>query len=263
MKQLLWSLLFALATPAVASAQLNYPGGIVELAIEKNSSEMPDVRYGLREPVIIETAEQWRILIGISLETLPGEYLVYFKRAIESSEGEYLKVEVKQKKYPEFKETLGNTERVLTRNRKKTSDIDFSNTQQPDLPLKLPTDGDWNDTFGHQIYQEKNRQLKSLNGISMTTTKLAAVVSPQNAIVTRIDTDSEDLSTLYLDHGRGLLSILQGITDITVEPGNGVVAGAVLGKLPASESPSEPHSLIWQTQLNGAFVNPLLLTKIE
>jgi len=249
--------------PSKARSQSNYPGGIVELKIPKQSSELPEVRYGLREPVIIETKTHWRVVIGIGLETLPGEYLVYVKRATQRSESEYLKIDIEQKEYPQFDSHEGNISETLIRSRKKVSDIDFSNTQQPDFPLELPADGDWNDTFGQQIYQQREGQLASLNGISMTTTKLATVISPQNAIVTRIEVGNSNLSTVYLDHGRGLISILQGLTDITVEPGNGVVVGAVLGKLPGAKSNAEPSKLIWQTQINGAFVNPLLLTNLK
>lgn len=262
MKLASFAILALALLPTALKAQFNYPGGIVQLRIAKQSSEVPEIRYGLREPVIIETETHWRVLIGISLETLPGEYLVYLKRATESSEDEYLKISVEQKEYPLFDETEGNQNAVLTRPRKKLSDIDFSNTQQPSLPLKFPTDGDWSSNFGHQIYDDSNRQLDSLNGISMTTTKLATVVSPQNAIVLRVETDEQNLATVYLDHGRGLFSILQGLNDITVEAGNGVIAGAVLGKLPGAKSNTAPSSLIWQTQLNGAFVNPLILTEL-
>ena len=247
---------------AAQKAQLNYPGGVVMLNLVKQTAQLPEIRYGLREPVIIETETHWRVLIGISLTTLPGEYLVYVKRSTPDSEGEYLKINVEQKEYPQFEKKDGKRHKVLTRPRAKVSDIDFKNTQQPKLPLMLPTDGDWHNTFGHQIYYKKSRQLKSLNGITMTTTKLTTVSSPQNAIVTRIEVDKENLATLYLDHGRGLFSILQGLTDITVEIGNGVVAGAVLGKLPGATNNAEHSSLIWQTQLNGAYVNPLLLTEL-
>jgi len=249
-------------TCAAKVGQFNHPGGVVMLDLAKQTTQLPEIRYGLREPVIIETKTHWHVLIGISLATLPGEYLVYVKRSSPDSEGEHLKIHIEQKEYPQFAANNGKRHKALTRPREKVSDIDFKNTQQPKLPLMLPTDGDWHDTFGHQIYYKKSRQLKSLNGVSMTTTKLTTVSSPQNAIVTRIETDKDNIATLYLDHGRGLFSILQGLTDITVEAGNGVVAGAVLGKLPGTTSNAKPSSLIWQTQLNGAFVNPLLLTTL-
>jgi murein DD-endopeptidase MepM/ murein hydrolase activator NlpD len=99
--------------------------------------------------------------------------------------------------------------------------------------------------------------------VSLTTTELSNVIAPQNAIVSRIEFDENqtELATLFLDHGRGLYSIISGMSDLTVEIGNGVIAGAVLGKMPLDKTGS-PTTLIWQCVINGVYINPLILTKI-
>lgn len=242
-------------------SRYNYPGGIAELRLEKLSDELPEIKYGIREPVVIEHEHYWRVLIGIDLETLPGDYLVYLKRATEDARSEALSFNVQQYRYP-LHSNSGVSIKRAHKKHKTLSSIDFSNTQQPALPLRLPADGQWTQSFGHIVIDGKNNQAASQNLVSLTTTELLTVNAPQNAIVTKIETRKNGLSTVFLDHGRGLYSILDGVADLSVETGNGVVAGAVLGKLPSSErSNNVIKRLTWQCILNGAYVNPLILTQ--
>ena len=107
------------------------------------------------------------------------------------------------------------------------------------------------------------------NAIVIHPTKLTTVVSPQSAIVSKIAISKSGLSTVFLDHGRGLYSILSGLTDLAVEPGNGLVSGAVIGKLRVEQDRAHSSSsviskrLIWQTVINKSYVDPQLLTKLE
>ncbi len=242
-------------------AETNFPGGVVEFRLAKISAELPEVRYGLREPVVIEEKSHWRILIGISLDTLPGNYLIYVKRSLEGSTGEHKGIDVEQYHYP-LLENNGPLGELLRREHKSVSDIDFSNTQQPSLPLLMPVKGDWSDTFGHRRFDPDSNMLVAQNAISLTTTELAMAVAPQNAIVSKIEFSDSGVAAIFLDHGRGLYSILEGLEDLTVEIGNGVVAGAVIGRLARIKPDSEIKRLVWQTQLNGSYVNPLILTQL-
>lgn len=259
--------LFAVAPTLAEQTKQNlenrysYPGGIAELRLEKQSDELPEIKYGIREPVIIEHDRYWRILIGIDLDTLPGDYLVYLKRSIEDARSEYLTFNVEQHRYPLHSNSNHSIGRAH-KTHKTLSSISFRNTQQPTLPLRLPADGQWTSSFGHIVIDNKDDKAASQNLVSLTTTELLTVNAPQNAIITKIDTKKSGLSTVFLDHGRGLYSVLDGVADLSVETGNGVVAGAVIGKLPSSErSNNVIKRLTWQCILNGAYVNPLILTQ--
>ena len=99
--------------------------------------------------------------------------------------------------------------------------------------------------------------------------------------MTRILEPEQDADTPFsviLDHGRGLYSIIHGLEEITVATGNGVVAGAVLGKarfqtdIPSSggfissetsQINSGVSEIRWQCLLNGAAVDPLILTQLN
>ena len=238
-------------------AQFNHPGGLIELLIDKKTSELPQVRYGTREPIIIEHPERWQILVGLSLETLPGDYLVYIKRSVEDSRAFALTFKVEQKDYAVLNDSRQKKEVYIEH--ESLSDLDFTNTEQPSLPLRYPVEGDWAKKFGH-VLNTNNGKVVQQNLISTKITQIGTVVAPQNAIVSRIETNESDISSLFLDHGRGLYSIINGVTDLSVETGNGVVAGAVLGKSPYVEGRASYVS--WQCVMNGVYINPAILTDL-
>ncbi|MBL4672843.1 MAG: peptidoglycan DD-metalloendopeptidase family protein [Arenicella sp.] len=250
----------------------SYPGGLAQFTLTKNSPDIPEVKFGTNEPVVIEYADYWRILVGLSLETLPGEYVVYIKSGVDGSTVQYQKIVVKQNNYPfrEYSERNGIIDRhVVFEAADSFSDIDFSNTQQPTLPLQWPLDGKWSNNFGHKLYDTKLGALYTPNAVVISATELSTVVSPQTALVSKIETSASGISTVYLDHGRGLYSILSGLSDITVKVGSGIVSGTAIGKLIATDegaldqSVSAGKTLVWQTVMNNAYIDPQVLTQLE
>jgi len=245
----------------------SYPGGITELFIDKKNDQLPIIKFGTKEPIIIEQEKSWRVLIGLNLQTLPGDYLLYVKHNLKNSSAFNVKFNVAQKKYPLASATLETNEiSTIHREHKSFSTIDFTNSEQPSLPLRLPVNDIWENTFG-TIYRVKGGESFMVqNLIHYKSSQLTPVQAPQNAIVSKIETNDSGTKTMYLDHGRGLYSILSGLNDLTVDIGNGVVAGAVLGKMKpvasnANQTPSLPTTvtLTWQLVMNGNYINPLLL----
>ena len=250
--------LWALMISTNINAQYNFPGGLVEILIEKQSLQLPEVRFGTREPIVIEQDKHWRILVGLSLATLPGEYLVYIKSASKDSRAFSQTFNVEQKSYSLLSDNR-EKEQIYTEY-SSLSDLDFSNTEQPSLPLRYPIEGEWVEQFG-QVLNTNSDEVVQQNLISKRVTQIGTVVAPQNAIVSRIETDKFDISSLYLDHGRGLYSIIRGVTDLSVKTGNGVVAGAVLGKSPYYKG--RASFITWQCVMNGVYVNPVILAEFE
>ncbi|MBX2846684.1 MAG: peptidoglycan DD-metalloendopeptidase family protein [Acidiferrobacterales bacterium] len=262
--------IYLFCVPYVTMAQsqrYNYPGGIINLEISKESTRLPEVKFGIRDATLIDNKNSWRILVGIDLETVPGEYLIYIKRQSEDSTPYSSKFEVIQQDTLIL--DLENDSQPASLHHDNFTDISFNNTVHPELPLAFPAQGMWADYFGYISASSQQKKLDTRNYISLTTTEIMTVTAPQHGIITRIiENESDDKQstkknfTLFLDHGRGLYSVISGVTDITIDVGNGVQAGAILGKVYSkSNDSSEPRTLIWQTVLNGAYVNPTILTK--
>jgi len=267
LRSLYFTTLVMTTTKAFAEEELNqqtfsYPGGVAELTLEKQSDLLPEVKFGINEPVIIDQGDYWRILIGLSLDTLPGEYLVYIKRSVEDSSATHEKIQVRQKNYTllEQNKKLKHTHQT----HKSISEIEYQNTQQPSLPLSYPAEGNWNTSFGELSFNNKKQTLQSQNTVWLNVKNKLNIISPQNAIVSKIETNKDGISTLFLDHGRGLYSVISGLNDITVKIGNGVVAGAVIGNVsPSQKGQSLKKSyLSWQSIMNGEYINPIILTQL-
>lgn len=282
----------AIKTSAVAAAtpsaqKFNFPGGIVDLRWLKTSSQTPIVKFGLHDPIILEEKKHWRALVGISLDTLPGEYVLYVKDANSELPGTSLRFNVEQKLYPiiEVPEPL-STVRSLP---KTLSSLSFNNSVPPTLPLRMPIDGDWDTNYGNIYTTIDNRSLATTTQYhaGFASDQIEMVTAPQNGIVCKIERNADTApATVCIDHGRGLISVLTGISDLSVEVGNGIVAGAVIGRLkplaenatvadsgtfstsskPQSQSNSPSGSpsaeLTWSCIVNDVAVDPLILTQI-
>ena len=263
----------------------SHPGGVAQLTIAKKSESLPIVRYGLLEPAILDNGDKWLILIGVGLNQLPGEYLLYTRQAGEDEPAEFLKFSVDHKDYPII--NIASDELVELEEFDSISELDFNNSQPPVLPMKPPFAGQWNKDFGQLFLLADNdnpddSKMVAQNYTWSTAPQLSLVRAPQSGIVTKITSNEKDVSNVIIDHGRGVYSLLHGLTDLTIKVGNGVVAGAVLGKVPAlgsrnSRSPGARSPVVaspdrssdvanarvyWQVQLNDVFVNPLLLTQL-
>lgn len=252
-----------------ASQKYNFPGGIVELHTKKTGPRMPTVTYGLAEPIIIEHSDYWKILIGIDLETIPGQYVTYVKQADSDEPAYSLQFEIQHRGYPAV--TVDSLPEFIA-SPDKLSDIDFVNSAEPQLPLQLPAKGVWDNYFGHVMITpaKKNKgeqsfaiqQYMSLLDVQNST----VVIAPQDGVISRIvQSKDKQRYIVYIDHGRGLYSIVCGLSQLAIELGDGVINGAVIGKfdskLPNSDN-TKTINLRWQVVINGVFVDPAILTQI-
>ncbi len=298
----LTALAAATLTPSVrvraqqGEQQWNFPGGLLDLSWDKHSDELPTVKFGLQEPVVVDDGLRWRAIVGLGLETVPGEYLLYVKPGDSEEPAFALTFSVTQKRY-ELQQDIRNFD-VRFSTMESVTELDFSNSVPPALPWRLPVEAQWEDSFGHHIVADVDdeesiqQNFVILPEASLTSRANQAVVAPQNGIVSRIfepqasTAANTNLKSICIDHGRGLYSILHNVEDLTVELGNGVIGGAVIGKLrsarnietdrrssvassvltPDQSSTSNnslARSLIWQCVLNKAYINPLILTQID
>ena len=249
---------FGLNSTTRASAQENfaYPGGVAEIVVPKTSKQPPLITFGTKEVVVLEQLQSWRALVGISLDTLPGNYIVLVK-ANKNMPARAITFSVRQHHYAITQETV-----ITPRKLAMLTSLDFDNTAPPKLPLKTPIEGIWQDNFGQIAAAGPNLIQQNHVSFSPPAGTQQVVLAPQQGIVSHIVQPDGFGASLCLDHGRGLFSVLHGIQELTVEVGNGVMAGAVLGKIDASKNTSSPAYLAWQCVLNEVNINPLIMTKL-
>lgn len=262
------------------NAKFSYPGGVAEFWLEKRSPEIPSVRYGLSEPAILDEGDHWRVLIGLNLDRLPGDYVIYTRQEDNAQSSHFIEFQVAHRNYSLF-DSLGTDDSSQIQSSlpvyDELSELDFNNSQPPGLPLRLPSesvlsDNVWSNNFGQQILINGQDTVAAQNHSYALLPPHTLIKAPQSAIVSKIVTHENGISDIALDHGRGIYSILYGLSDLSVELGNGVVAGAVLGKVPNKENRSNTEQpskaldkrvVYWQVQLNNVLVDPLVMTRLR
>ncbi|MBM4132460.1 MAG: M23 family metallopeptidase [Nitrospira sp.] len=108
-----------------------------------------------------------------------------------------------------------------------------------------------------------NGQARSPHNGEDIAAPLGAEVLAMNDGVARLTVDHFFAGKgVFLDHGLGLYSMYFHLSDITVQNGDRVKRGQVIGKVGASGRATGPH-LHWGVRLNGARVNPYSLLALS
>jgi murein DD-endopeptidase MepM/ murein hydrolase activator NlpD len=124
-------------------------------------------------------------------------------------------------------------------------------------PVQGPTTG----AFG---------RLRIINGQSRNPHNGEDIAAPLGADVLAMNDGVVSLTVdhffsgkgIFLDHGLGMQSMYFHLSEVTVQNGDAVKRGQVIGKVGASGRASGPH-LHWGVRLNGARVDPLALIKLS
>ena len=124
-------------------------------------------------------------------------------------------------------------------------------------PVQGPTTG----AFGR--VRVINGQSKNPHNGEDIAAPLGADVVAMNDGVARLTVDHFFSGKgVFVDHGLGLHSMYFHLSEITVQNGQTVKRGQVIGKVGASGRASGPH-LHWGVRLNGARVDPTALTMLS
>lgn len=259
----LW--LASLAVNADDAAFSAIPGGILDLKIPKKSAAQPLVRYGLQEVLTLETKNQWRVLAGIPLDTLPGDYLISIEPVSEEDDDYHLVFSVQQRQYNnndegENQTTYAKPKTILSN----LTTLGFDHSEIPEFPFEYPTSDEWNGDFGKQF---QNLALKNTGTsaqqtfISQTMSGITAVHTPQKGIISNQWKSDNDMHYIAISHGRGVYSVLAGLDEVIVNIGDGLHKGALIGKITPSVGKTN-NRLHWYAVMNNTFINPTIVTKL-
>jgi len=96
------------------------------------------------------------------------------------------------------------------------------------------------------------------SGVDFGSKAGTPVVAPAGGVVTLAEPLFFTGSTVVIDHGLGLYSLLAHLSTFAVKEGERVRRGQVVGFAGATGRVTGPH-LHWSVRLNGARVDPLSL----
>jgi len=240
------------------------PGGIAIVALPDNV-DPASARYRDKKVLVTDIDGIHSAVIGLSLGTRPGRH---FLHAVNTG-GKALQIafDVESKAYEEQRITIKDKRKVNPEKR----DMDriirektaiqkalrhWSDADEVDLAFEMPVDGPTSSPFGlRRFFNEQPR--KPHSGLDIAAAEGTPIRAPAPGTV--IDTGDYFFNgkTVFIDHGRGLVTMYCHMSAIDTEPGTRVTTGDILGRIGMTGRVTGPH-LHWGVSLNDARVDPLL-----
>lgn len=240
------------------------PGGIALIDLGP-AERRPAARLGGVPLLVLGDRLSWTAVVGIALSTRTGPQSILLER--DGAPPKRVAFEVEPARYAEqrLKVAPGKVDlsaRDLARYQREKAHLEqvaatFSDHAPATLQMLQPTPGRRSSSFGlRRFFNGQPRNPHS--GMDIAAPTGSVVVAPAAARV--IDTGDYFFNgkTVWLDHGRGLLTMVCHLSNVAVEVGDTVAAGEPIGAVGATGRVTGPH-LHWSVSLNRTMVDPALL----
>jgi len=242
------------------------PGGVAIVDLGPSDVPQPLTRYGSKRVLVIEKDGHWKGLVGLSLKTLPGNYIVSYQTKNKNSTSKQASIKVIPKTYPEQRIKMKQRKYVspdkeqLSRIKKEKKHMGklFKVWRDTDVSVDLswPVNGPLSSPFGlRRFFNDQPRNPHS--GIDIAAPEGTDIVLPSDGII--IDTGNYYFNgkTVFVDHGQGMISMFNHMSKITAKTGEKLQRGEKIGEIGSTGRVTGPH-LHWSLSLNQARVDPML-----
>jgi hypothetical protein len=265
-----WTLVCAAPASALAAdlPQENpVPGGVKIIRLDSSGPSMPYVDTDGHRALVVQDGSSWVAVVGIPLSAPLGMHKVIVHGTNGRQEiefpvrdkhyvSQYLKVAPGQVNLSAADLARVNQEKIRIDHALER----WSDSAPESLRLPQPVPGPRSSSFGsRRIFNGESRNPHS--GMDIAAPSGTPVRTPIAGTV--IDTGEFFFNgnTVFVDHGRGLISMYCHLSAIDVAPGQHLDAGTRIGAVGMTGRATGPH-LHWGLNLNRAWVDPeLFLTQ--
>jgi len=239
------------------------PGGVKILRLESGGTSPPYVETDGHRALVAQEGEAWVAVIGIPLSAPLGPQRVIVRGTKGRQELEFL-VGNKQYASQSLKvapRQVNLSAADLARVNQEKIRIEHALSHWTDLPpdslhLPPPVPGPRSSSFGsRRIFNGESRNPHS--GMDIAAPSGTPVLSPIAGTVVDTGEFFFNGNAVFIDHGRGLISMYCHLSAIDVKPGERVAAGTRIGAVGMTGRATGPH-LHWGLNLNRAWVDPEL-----
>lgn len=246
--------------------ELAVPGGVVLIEVPGDPAapeQAPEVNFEGQRVMVLRDGQSWLAIVGIPLAREPGAAALQIRhRAGSLTRGFSIigksyatqRLKVPPRQVDLSPEDALRVERETPHLRAKMST--FSNAVPTTLRFRAPVKGPRSSSFGlRRVFNNQSRNPHS--GMDIAAPVGTPIVAPAPGRV--IDTGDYFFNgkSVIVDHGLGLVTLYCHLSEITVEPGDELEIGELLGKVGATGRVTGPH-LHWGVSLNRAYVDPAL-----
>ncbi|MEO5656342.1 MAG: M23 family metallopeptidase [Nitrospiria bacterium] len=226
-------------------------------------------RFDGRDIPVFATPEGAGALLGIDMEAVPGprEFVWERRRAGETAILDRITFTVVSGEFGVQELTLRKDQvdldpptrdRVAEEQQAMLAAMEAVTPRLWDEGFVMPSEGRIQHTFGlKRVINGQPRRAHT--GEDITAPLGAPVVAMSRGTVRLVADHFFNGQSIVIDHGLGLYSMYFHLSATAVKVGERVEKGQIIGSVGASGRVSGPH-LHWGVRLNGARVNPLLLT---
>ncbi|MEO7773433.1 MAG: peptidoglycan DD-metalloendopeptidase family protein [Steroidobacteraceae bacterium] len=240
------------------------PGGVVLLPVGSSKSPAPTVTYGGKRVLTVENDGQWTAVVGIALAAKPGPIQIDVQPL--GGARETRTVGILDKKYTAQYLTVKpgqvnlatqDSKRVVEdQKRIKAAMNTFTDTAPRTLQLKVPVAGPRSSSFGLRRFFNKEPRAPH-SGMDIAAATGTPIIAPADGVIVEAGDFFFNGNTVFVDHGRGLITMYCHLSKFDVKPGDIVNTGDRLGEVGATGRVTGPH-LHFGVTLNGTLVDPAL-----
>ncbi len=243
------------------------PGGIHIQLLNVQSQSAPKVYFNKKRVMVVKDKNHWKAVIGIPLSSKIGKHWI---KVIPHKQKDYsVSFRVKYKKYPAQYLTIKNKHKVNpdkydmkkinqdSRRIRKAKNT-FSNND-PQLPFVMPVKGPLSSQFGLKRFFNKQAR-KPHGGLDIAVPEGTPIHAPAAGKVIETGDYFFSGNCVFIDHGKGLITLYAHMSQIDVKPGDQVKTGDIIGKVGHTGRVTGPH-LHWSVAMNTVYVNPELFLR--
>ena len=239
------------------------PGGVAVVDLGPTGQAAPTARWGEQPLAVVRDKGHWFALLGIPLDTLPGELEITVSGPSATSS---LAVAVRIRNYPEQRLSIKDKRQVepdpadLARIEREAAITEAIKRRfsppVPDADFALPAKGPLSSRFGlRRIFNGQPRNPHA--GLDLAIASGTPVKAPADGVVANTGNYFFNGNTVFIDHGQGLITAYMHLSRIDVRAGQAVRQGETLGAAGATGRVTGPH-LHWAVILNNTPVDPEL-----
>ena len=240
------------------------PGGIAIIPLDNNKGT-PHFKFNNKSILTTEKKGQSLAIVGLPLSLKPGEHHIsghygdsktlvkkYFNVTQKKYTKQHITIKDKRKVNPYQKDMI----RIGREQKRKRKAANHWSESEPDLDFLLPVKGINTGSFGkRRFFNGQARRPHS--GMDIATDKGKPVASPADGVVIESGDFFFSGNIVYIQHGRGLITLFAHLDRIDVKIGQKVEKGQIIGTVGATGRVTGPH-LHWSVGLNGNWIDPAL-----
>jgi len=239
------------------------PGGVKIIRLDDHDTAAPYIDTDGRRALVIRDGSTWVAVIGIPLSAPLGEHRITLR---DSGGRQELTFSVGNKQYasqslkvPPRQVNLSKMDLARVgseRERIEHALAQFSEPPPDSLDLPQPVPGPRSSSFGmRRIFNGESRNPHS--GMDIAAPIGTPVLVPVAGTVLDTGEYFFNGNTVFVDHGRGLISMYCHLSAIDVKAGQRLAAGMRIGAVGMTGRTTGPH-LHWGISLNHVWVDPEL-----